>query len=139
MSFVFDLLGDDFAEDELFREILGADDDAVRARWTAGGKQRHECETENGTSQRHSASQIHRSFVAWKATPDDNSLQLFNSLVGAEALLQPSQACVGEDGQCGGGNCAGQNHLIIDHRQTAKNIFAKAPCADGGGDGGDAD
>ena len=36
MSFVFDLLGDDFAEDELFGEILGADDDAIGARGTAG-------------------------------------------------------------------------------------------------------
>ncbi len=36
MSFVFDLLGDDFAEDELFGEILGADDDAVFASGAAG-------------------------------------------------------------------------------------------------------
>ena len=36
MSFVFDLLGDDFTEDELFGEIFGADDDAVRARRAAG-------------------------------------------------------------------------------------------------------
>ena len=35
MGFVFDLLGDDFAEDELLGEILGADDDAVGARRTA--------------------------------------------------------------------------------------------------------
>jgi hypothetical protein len=30
------LLGDDFAEDELFGEILGADDDAVFASGAAG-------------------------------------------------------------------------------------------------------
>ncbi len=32
MSFVFDLLGDDFAQDELFGEVFGADHDAVGAR-----------------------------------------------------------------------------------------------------------
>ncbi len=32
MSFIFDLLGHDFAEDELLGEILGANDDAVGAR-----------------------------------------------------------------------------------------------------------
>ena len=36
MGFVFDLLGDDFTEDELFGEILGADDDAILARGAAG-------------------------------------------------------------------------------------------------------
>ena len=35
MSLVFDLLGHDFAEDELFGEILGANDDEVGARRTA--------------------------------------------------------------------------------------------------------
>ncbi len=35
MSLVFDLLGDDFTEDELFGEIFGADDDAVGAGRTA--------------------------------------------------------------------------------------------------------
>ena len=37
MSFVFDLLGDEFSEDELLGEVLGADDDAVFAGWAAGG------------------------------------------------------------------------------------------------------
>jgi hypothetical protein len=31
MSFAFDLLGDDFTENELFGEIFGADDDTVGA------------------------------------------------------------------------------------------------------------
>ena len=35
MGFVFDLLGDDFSEDELLGEILGADHDAVSARRAA--------------------------------------------------------------------------------------------------------
>ena len=38
MSFVFDLLGDDFAENQLFGEVFGADDDAVGPRWTAGAE-----------------------------------------------------------------------------------------------------
>ena len=38
MGFVFDLLGDDFTEDELFGEILGSDDDAVGARGPAGAR-----------------------------------------------------------------------------------------------------
>ncbi len=41
MSFVFDLLGDDFSQDELFGEIFGADDYAVFAGGAAGGE---ECE-----------------------------------------------------------------------------------------------
>ena len=45
MSFVFDLLGNDFAEDELFGEILGADDDAILARRAARGEKK---ERENG-------------------------------------------------------------------------------------------
>ena len=39
MSLVFDLLGDDFTEDELLGEIFGADDDAVGAGRAAGGEQ----------------------------------------------------------------------------------------------------
>ena len=46
MSFVFDLLGDDFTEDELFGEIFGADDNTVGAGRTAGAKQRDEGEAE---------------------------------------------------------------------------------------------
>ena len=46
MSFVFDLLGDDFAEDELFGEIFGADDDAVGARRAAGSEQQRRRERE---------------------------------------------------------------------------------------------
>ena len=59
-------------------------------------------------------------------------------LSGAEALLEPSQARVRKYGQGGGGNCAGQDDLIIDHGQAAKNKFAKATRADSGGDSGKA-
>jgi len=37
MSFVLNLLRDDFAQDKLFGEVLGADDDQVLAGWAAGG------------------------------------------------------------------------------------------------------
>ncbi len=36
MSFGFDLLGDNFSEDELFGKVLGSNDDAILARGTAG-------------------------------------------------------------------------------------------------------
>jgi len=39
MSFVFDLLGDEFTEDQLFGEVLRADYDSVGARRTAGREQ----------------------------------------------------------------------------------------------------
>ena len=39
VSLVFDLLGDDFAEDELFGEVFGADDDAGLAGGAAGGEE----------------------------------------------------------------------------------------------------
>jgi len=38
MSFGFDLLGDDFCEDELFGEVLGADDYTVLSRRAACGQ-----------------------------------------------------------------------------------------------------
>ncbi len=37
MGFVFDLLGDQFAQDELLGKVLGADDDAILAGGAAGG------------------------------------------------------------------------------------------------------
>ncbi len=37
MSFVFDLLSDDFAENELLGEVLGSDNDAIRR---ASGRRR---------------------------------------------------------------------------------------------------
>src|SRR5690242_13786486 len=60
-------------------------------------------------------------------------------LARGQTLFQPPQAGVCEDGQARSGNCARQNHLIIDHGQAAKNIFAEATGADGGSDGGDPD
>ena len=39
MGCVFDLLGDDFAEDELLGEIFGTDDDEIRTRRSAGGEE----------------------------------------------------------------------------------------------------
>jgi hypothetical protein len=36
MSFIFDLLGDEFAEDDLFSKVLASNDDAGARR--AGGK-----------------------------------------------------------------------------------------------------
>ena len=55
--------------------------------------------------------------------------------VWAEALLQPSQTYVCEYGQGGGWNGASQDYLIIDHGQSAKNVFAQTAGADGGSDG----
>src|SRR6266478_8930327 len=52
MSFVFDLLGDDFTEDELFGEIFGADDDAVSARRTAGREKEQRGKRASQPSQR---------------------------------------------------------------------------------------
>jgi hypothetical protein len=39
VSFVLDLLGDDFSQDELLGEIFGPDHNSVFTRWSA----RHEC------------------------------------------------------------------------------------------------
>ena len=55
MGFVFDLLGDDFAEDELFGEILGADDDAVGARRSAGGEEEQRGQSGDESSYRDDA------------------------------------------------------------------------------------
>jgi hypothetical protein len=41
VSFVFDLLRDDFAEDELLSEIFGSDYDAIFARGAAGCQHSH--------------------------------------------------------------------------------------------------
>src|SRR5205823_463265 len=49
MGFVFDLLGDDFTEDELFGEILGADHNPIFARGAACAEQGQECDDENST------------------------------------------------------------------------------------------
>jgi hypothetical protein len=51
MSFVFDLLGDDFTQDELFGEVFGTNYYAVCARGAAGGEQSNERESENGAGQ----------------------------------------------------------------------------------------
>ncbi len=48
VGFIFDLLRDDFAEDKLFGEVLGADDDAISAWGSAGCEQCDERESENG-------------------------------------------------------------------------------------------
>ena len=39
MGFVFDLLGDEFAKDELLGKVLGADDDPILAGGAAGGEE----------------------------------------------------------------------------------------------------
>ena len=62
MSFVFDLLRDDFTKDELLGEILGADDDSAFTRRTAGREQRDKRERENR------AGQMHGSFAALRMT-----------------------------------------------------------------------
>jgi hypothetical protein len=58
MSFVFDLLGDDFAENQLFGEVFGADDDAVGPRWTAGGQKKQRGERGDEFSQRDHREQV---------------------------------------------------------------------------------
>ena len=50
MSFVFDLLGNDLPEDQLFGEIFGADDDAVFARGTASRKNQERADNDEGDS-----------------------------------------------------------------------------------------
>ena len=62
-----------------------------------------------------------------------------SSLCAAQTFLQPAQAQVREDCQHGGGNCAGQNYLVVDHGQAAENIFAQAACADRSRDRGQTD
>jgi len=51
MSFVFDLLGNEFSEDDLFGEILASDDDpgAGRAGGKNGEKKKDGCECKSPT------------------------------------------------------------------------------------------
>src|SRR5215472_5616090 len=59
--------------------------------------------------------------------------------LSGQAALEPSQRLVGEDGQQGGGNGSGEDDLVVDHGETAEDVFPEASGADGGGDGGEPD
>jgi hypothetical protein len=84
MGFVFDLLSDDFSEDELFGEILGSDDDAIFAGGAACGEER-EKHDEYGLA-RHSFPSKRRC-----------KQRLYSAflLARAQAFLQPAEAYVG--------------------------------------------
>ena len=56
-----------------------------------------------------------------------------------EAALEKLREKIGSECENGGGNGAGENQLIVDHGQAAKNEFAEAACADRSGNRGDAD
>ena len=145
MSLVFDLLGDDFAEDELFGEILGADYDAIRARRAAGGEKEQRNQQRQASISSNSGQRIcdqSRKCVSCVSFAPLGLAGLVSThglrrglyscaaarllchhasarrhLARSQALLQPSQAGVRQHGQGGGGNCAGQYDLIIDHGQ----------------------
>ena len=57
-------------------------------------------------------------------------------LVWVQAFFQPAQAYVCQDRQSGRRNRAGQDDLIVNHGEPAKNVFAETAGADRGSDGG---
>lgn len=52
-----------------------------------------------------------------------------------EAALEPTEKKIGGDGEKGGGDGAGEDYGVVDHRYTTEDEGAEAAGADGGGDG----
>src|SRR5580765_1655601 len=50
-------------------------------------------------------------------------------LDSTQTVFDPAQRCVDEQRQCGGGDCAHQNDLVVDHAETAENVFPQATSA----------
>src|SRR5580765_539181 len=51
-----------------------------------------------------------------------------------QTTFDPAQHCIDEQRQGGGGDCADQNDLVIDHAETAENVFPQATSAQRRGD-----
>ena len=114
--FVLDLLRDELSENQLFSEILGADNHSIFARRATAGEQ--DC------AQQHETAKLARD---WKI-----GLQLTVPWLSAwlQLFLQPAQAEIREQCQPRRGNGAGQNYGVIDHGKAAENIFPETAGAD---------
>ena len=150
----FDVLGEEFGEDDLFGEKFGADR-IGDVRVAEGSGQEDEVEAGRGRRRRRrivrmcaiqSGRDIGRREFNTCSTQrtqrgrGEGQLSALRRLDDFEAAFEEGRAGrVGEDGQERGGNGAGEDDGVADHGDAAEDEGAEAACADGCGDGGDAD
>src|SRR6266403_1209479 len=141
MSAGFDDLSEKFSEDELLGEVLGAHHNPICVP-PATCKRKKKHENEQYEDRLRVSGQMpnlnHKGHEVSRSKPQRRETVVILSVLGgsrfcsqrSQSPLQSSEHKVRKQRQQRRRNGSRQNHLVVDHGETAKNKFSESACAD---------